>query len=98
MYLLVKIGINLITGVVLGLLLVQVMESLGISSLTLIPRVSTEPDCSLVDFILPLILVAGIALIVMTPVVTFLRYYALIFLELLADTYALLPEIHRNQR
>jgi len=98
MYLLIKIGINIITGVVLGLFLVLAMESLGISSLTLIPGMPAAPDYSLVYLILPLILVAGITLIVMTPVVTFLRYYALIFLELLSDTYALLPEIHRNQR
>jgi hypothetical protein len=96
-YLLIKIAINLVTGVLMGVLLVTIMEGLGFSSFILIPGMQTTGSISLMDFLLPFALMGVITLIVMTPVVTFFRYYSLVFLELLSDTYALLPEVYKNQ-
>ena len=90
-YLAIKIGINIITGIILGILLVTVMEGLGFSSLIMIPGLSSSQDLMSTGFILPFLVMAVITLIVMTPVVTFLRYYALVFLHLLSEKYSLLP-------
>lgn len=91
-YLMIKIGINIGTGVILGILLVAVMEGLGGSSLHMIPGLSSSHDLLSTAYILPFLVMAVITLMVMTPVVTFLRYYALVFLHLLSEKYSLLPE------
>lgn len=93
MYLLFKMGINIGTGIILGIFLVAAMEMMGFSSLTLIPGMGSAFQVSFSEMFIPLLLMAGITLVVMTPVTTFLRYYALIFLELLSETYDLLPEL-----
>jgi hypothetical protein len=89
-YLLVKIGINILTGIVLGIVMVGLMEWLGWSSSMLIPGLSSTEDLFNSDFILPCLLIAFITLVVMTPVITFLRYYALVFLQLLSERCSLL--------
>ncbi len=91
-YLMIKIGFNIGTGIVLGILLVTVIEGLGFSSLQIIPGMSSSQELLSTAYILPFLVMAMITLVVMTPVVTFLRYYALVFLHLLSEKYSLLPD------
>ncbi|NLV27856.1 MAG: hypothetical protein GXY48_11950 [Methanomicrobiales archaeon] len=96
-YLLIKIIINLVAGVIVGIILVGIIEGLGFSSTLLIPGINSGKSTSLVE-ILPAIIIMGcITLVVMTPVVTFLKYYSLIFLEFMADAYTLLPEVFKQE-
>ena len=91
-YLMIKIGFNIGTGIVLGILLVTVIEGLGFSSLQIIPGMSSSQELLSTAYILPFLVMAMITLVVMTPFVTFLRYYALVFLHLLSEKYSLLPD------
>jgi len=91
-YLMIKIGLTLMTGIILGILLAGLMEGLGFSLLMMIPGLSSFEEIMSTGFILPFLLMAVISLIVMTPVVTFLRYYALVFLHLLSSDYSLLQD------
>lgn len=94
-YLAIKMSINLLTGFVIGIILVTIGGFLGISSLAFISgSLYEEVSGSPVHTLAPMMLMGIITLVVMTPVVTFLRYYALIFLEQLSDTYALLPGVY----
>ena len=96
-YLLIKIIINIVTGVVIGFLIVGILEIFGFSSLVLIPGLQPAGSLTSTEFIFPVVVMGGITLIVMTPVVTFLRYYALIFLQNLSETYSLLPEVFSDR-
>lgn len=96
-YLLIKIGINVIAGILLAVILVGVTESLGFSSLMFIPGIQTSYSKNSMDIILPFFIMGIITLVVMTPVITFLRYYALIFLEYMAKRYSLLPDLFSNR-
>lgn len=91
-YLIIKVVITVITGIILGILLVGLTEGLGFSSFMIIPGLSSSEKIMNTGFILPFLLMAVISLIIMTPVVTFLRYYALVFLHLLSSDYSLLPD------
>jgi len=97
-YLLIKISIDLIVGIILGVMLVLVMHLLGFPVMLIIPGLSKSTGYSLFEAIIPFLIMAVITLFVMTPVVTFLRYYALVFLELLSETYTLLPEVYQCRR
>lgn len=97
-YLLIKISIDLVVGIILGVMLVLVMHLLGFPVMLIIPGLSTSTGYSLFEAIIPFLIMAVITLFVMTPVVTFLRYYALVFLELLSETYTLLPEVYQCRR
>lgn len=101
-YLGVKIVINIVTGILLGLLMVLISGLFDLSSLILIPGLSDGMQVSPTELIGPLLIIFMVTLFVMTPVVTFLRYYALIFLEKISTSYSLLPDVylehHPSQR
>ena len=96
-YLLIKITINIITGIILGILLTGILEMLGFSSLSLLPGIQPLPAASVLDTIIPFCIMGVITLVVMTPVVTFLRYYGLQYLKLMSETDSLLPQVFLTQ-
>lgn len=96
-YLGVKIIINIVTGVILGLLMVFISGLFHLSSLALVPGLSDGMQVSPTELIGPFLMIGMITLVVMTPVVTFLRYYALIFLEKISESYSLLPDVFQSE-
>lgn len=96
-YLGVKIIINIVTGVVLGLLMVLISGLFNLSSLALVPGLSEGMQVVPTELIGPFLMIGMITLVVMTPVVTFLRYYALIFLEKISTSYSLLPDVFQGE-
>ena len=92
LYIIIKMVIYVTTGIILGFILLIVGLILGTPSVILIPGFSGTISYGYVPILISTLLMTTATLIVMTPLITFLRIYSLIFLKELSISYSILPD------